>query len=100
MGEIQDRSLEHRGPSDGMIIHTRIRVLAAIKAHQAGEMPPGASNPECHHNARGGDFVASASLDWREAYARQLTDARNPAGVQRVFSGIRAPRDVASERGL
>ena len=47
MGPIQNRSIEHLGTSDGMIIQVRRRLLNAAKAHHYDNVtPPCVDNPE------------------------------------------------------
>ena len=37
-----------------------------------GDAPPGVDHPEVYHGARGGDFVASSSIGWLEAYSSEM----------------------------
>jgi phthalate 4,5-dioxygenase oxygenase subunit len=41
MGPIVDRTCEHLGVSDVAVIRMRRRMLDAVRAHQAGALPPG-----------------------------------------------------------
>jgi phenylpropionate dioxygenase-like ring-hydroxylating dioxygenase large terminal subunit len=84
MGEIVDRTREHPAVSDSMIVRTRRRLLQAALDLEEGKVPPGVDNPECVHAARSGDFIAPASLSWREAYQREVKAARNPTGLLRA----------------
>ena len=54
MGPIVDRSKEHLGVSDAMIIKLRRLLLQTVKAAQAGETPPGL-HPS-HYRVRPGRF--------------------------------------------
>ena len=76
MGGILDRSAEHLGTSDAMIIRTRqrlIRAAAAMRDH--GTIPPGADNPAVFRQRSGGIFLPegadwqSATSAYREAFA-------------------------------
>ena len=66
MGSIYDRSREHLGTTDQLIIRTRRRVLNAAKAlRQHGVTPPGVDNPEFYRQRSGG-IVLPRSVDWWE----------------------------------
>jgi hypothetical protein len=43
-------------------------------------VPPGVDDPETYLGARSGDFVASASLTWREAYVAEIRKSVSPTG--------------------
>jgi phthalate 4,5-dioxygenase oxygenase subunit len=82
MGEIVDRSLEHLAPSDRMIAITRKRLLtAAQELMNEKKVPATVDNPDICRGARGGAFVASAKLDWLDAYAENLQTAKSPLGL-------------------
>jgi phthalate 4,5-dioxygenase oxygenase subunit len=82
MGEIVDRSLEHLAPSDRMIAITRKRVIGAAQELQRdGKVPATVDDPDIYRGARGGSFIASAKLDWLEAYALNLRQAKSPLGL-------------------
>jgi phenylpropionate dioxygenase-like ring-hydroxylating dioxygenase large terminal subunit len=64
MGAIQDRTNEHLGTSDLMIIRTRRRVIDAAKALQdQGATPPGADDPSVYRVRGGGTFLPREA-DW------------------------------------
>jgi phthalate 4,5-dioxygenase len=85
MGPITDHENEHLTVSDLMIVRTRQRLLRAAKAlRDRGEVPPAVDDPEICLGARSGDFVAPASLTWREAYAAEVRKAISPTGRLRV----------------
>ena len=65
MGAIGDRTQEHLGTSDSMIIKSRRRVLNAARALQEGVTPPGVDNPEVY-SVRTGDVVLPNETDWLE----------------------------------
>lgn len=82
MGEIVDRSLEHLAPSDRMIAITRKRLLTAAQELLAEKkVPATVDNPDIYRGARGGAFIASAKLDWLDAYAEKLQTAESPLGL-------------------
>ena len=67
MGPIYDRSQEHLGTSDAMVIRTRRRVLNAARAlRDSGATPPGVDNPEVYRHRSGG-VVLPRAADWLEA---------------------------------
>jgi phthalate 4,5-dioxygenase len=67
MGPIVDRTSEHLGSSDAMVIRTRRRILAAARAlDEQSVTPPGANNPEVYRYRSGG-VILPRSADWLEA---------------------------------
>jgi phthalate 4,5-dioxygenase len=69
MGPIYDRTKEHLGSSDAMVIRVRRRLMAAARAlHDAGEVPPGVDDPEVYRQRSGGVFIDEGA-DWVEATA-------------------------------
>ena len=67
MGTIVDRSREHLGTTDAMIIQTRQRLLRAAKAlRERGSLPPGADQPEAYR-VRSCSAVLPDDVDWRVA---------------------------------
>jgi phthalate 4,5-dioxygenase len=66
MGAIYDRSREHLGVSDSMIIRTRRRLVEAARAMSRGEVPPGDDSPELYRQ-RSGEVILPRSADWWEA---------------------------------
>jgi len=67
MGPIYDRSQEHLGTSDAMVIRTRRRVLNAARAlRDSAATPPGVDNPEVYRHRSGG-VVLPRAADWLEA---------------------------------
>jgi len=64
MGTIYDRSHEHLGTSDSMIIRTRRRWLAVARAFaEQGILPPNVDNPAAYR-LRSGEVVLPRSADW------------------------------------
>ena len=67
MGPIYDRSQEHLGTSDAMVIRTRRRVINAARALQdSAATPPGVDSPEVYRHRSGGVILAR-DADWLEA---------------------------------
>jgi phenylpropionate dioxygenase-like ring-hydroxylating dioxygenase large terminal subunit len=66
MGSIYDRTREHLGTTDQLIIRTRRKLIACAKAlRDRGEVPPGVDNPEVYR-FRSGGVILPRSLDWWE----------------------------------
>ena len=69
MGTIYDRSHEHLGTSDSMVIRTRRRLINAARAFaEQGVMPPGVDNTEMYLTRSGGVILPN-EVDWLEATA-------------------------------
>jgi phthalate 4,5-dioxygenase oxygenase subunit len=67
MGEIMDRTNEHLGTSDSMIIRTRRKLIRAVKALQDENVtPPGVDNPELYRR-RSGSIILPREADWLQA---------------------------------
>ena len=67
MGPIYDRSHEHLGTTDALIIRTRRRVIAAAKAlRDHGIVPAGVDEPDIYAQRSGG-VILPRSVDWWEA---------------------------------
>jgi phthalate 4,5-dioxygenase len=74
MGLIYDRSQEHLGTTDAMVIRVRRRLIAAVQAHMKhGATPPGVEDPGAYRVRSGGVFLP-ADADWVEA-TRELRQA-------------------------
>ncbi|HEY4685683.1 MAG TPA: Rieske 2Fe-2S domain-containing protein [Dehalococcoidia bacterium] len=81
MGPIYNRSNEHLGTSDSMIIRARRRWIAAAKAlRDEGALPPGVDAPELYRQ-RSGEVVLPRSVDWWDG-TKQLRE-RFDAKVER-----------------
>ncbi len=64
MGDIYDRSHEHLGTTDALIIRTRRRMLAAARAlRDSRTLPPGAESPEVYAQ-RSGQVILRRTVDW------------------------------------
>src|SRR5439155_7269788 len=67
MGPIYDRSQEHLGTSDAMVIKARLKLIAAVKAHQSDEtLPPGVEEPALYR-MRSGGAILPAGIDGMRA---------------------------------
>jgi phenylpropionate dioxygenase-like ring-hydroxylating dioxygenase large terminal subunit len=66
MGPIVDRTQEHLGTSDAMIIRTRRRLIRAAIDLRAGMTPPAVDAPELYRQRSGG-VILPRSADWVEA---------------------------------
>jgi nitrite reductase/ring-hydroxylating ferredoxin subunit len=67
MGPIYDRSHEHLGTTDTLIIRVRRGMIAAAKAlREQGKVPPGVDNPEVYR-VRSGEVILPRNVDWFEA---------------------------------
>jgi len=67
MGWIYDRTGEHLGTSDAMIIRVRRRLLASARdLAEKGTVPPGVDNPEGYRLRSGGVFLKKGE-DWVQA---------------------------------
>ncbi|MEY4652460.1 MAG: hypothetical protein RI884_1041 [Pseudomonadota bacterium] len=88
MGPIQDRTREHLGTTDKVIMANRRMLLAAIDAVASGGRPPGVGDPALHAQMQGPDTVdgiapaGTWSTWWREQTATKREHApwTAPAG--------------------
>jgi hypothetical protein len=83
MGPIMDRSKEHLGTTDALIIRTRRKLIAAAKAlRERGVTPPGVDSPEVYRQRSGG-VILPRGVDWwsgtAELRARFSTNASREA---------------------
>jgi phthalate 4,5-dioxygenase oxygenase subunit len=67
MGPIYDRTREHLGTTDSLIIRARRRLLDSARAFaQSGMVPPGSLNPE-FYRVRSGQVCLPKNVNWVEA---------------------------------
>jgi hypothetical protein len=67
MGPIYDRTREHLGSADAMVIRVRRRLIAAVQAHMRhGVVPPGVDDPDVYR-VRSGGVLLPEGADWVEA---------------------------------
>ncbi|RZI95431.1 MAG: aromatic ring-hydroxylating dioxygenase subunit alpha, partial [Rubrivivax sp.] len=78
-GPIQDRTREHLGTSDKVIMANRRVLLAAIEAVAAGGNAPGVATPDTAANISGGpdtvDGIAPAG-EWATWWLKAVDDKR------------------------
>jgi len=73
MGALLDRTKEHLGVSDTMIVRTRQRLLSAVRAlADEGVVPPGVDNPGVYRT-RAGWLILPDGVDWWEG-SRELRE--------------------------
>ena len=79
MGTVYDRSHEHLGTSDAMVIRTRRRLINAAKAlRENGTLPPAVDSPELYHIRSGGTSLPR-SAEWLEATRQLREPSHTPA---------------------
>jgi phthalate 4,5-dioxygenase oxygenase subunit len=67
MGPIYDRTQEHLGTTDSLIIRARRRLIDTARAfEQSGKTPPGATNPQLYR-VRSGQVVLPEGVSWVDA---------------------------------
>jgi phenylpropionate dioxygenase-like ring-hydroxylating dioxygenase large terminal subunit len=67
MGRIYDRSSEHLGTSDAMIIRVRRRLLGAADALATNSVPPPAVDRPGAYLVRAGEVILPQDVDWLES---------------------------------
>ena len=85
MGPLYNRSQEHLGTSDEMVVRTRRRLLrAAVALRNQGVTPPGVDAPELYRQRSGG-VILSREADWQQATEelRQAYVEHSAEAVQR-----------------
>ena len=91
MGPIYDRTDEHLGTSDAMVIRTRKRLIDAAKAlRDKGTVPPGVDEPDVYQQRSGG-VVLPTGTNWVEA-TKELRKAgvKHPHLTRDVLGGLPA----------
>jgi hypothetical protein len=69
MGSVIDRTREHLGTTDAMVIATRRKLIKAAKLlRDEGIMPPASRNPVAYR-ARSCSAVLPSGANWMEAFA-------------------------------
>jgi hypothetical protein len=87
MGAIIDRTAEHLGSSDAMVIRARRRAISAAKAlRDRGEAPPGVDDPSVYR-CRSGGVILPRTANWVEA----TKDLRRASGDARPAAVFAAP---------
>ncbi|HLF72072.1 MAG TPA: Rieske 2Fe-2S domain-containing protein [Dehalococcoidia bacterium] len=86
MGPIYDRSHEHLGTTDSMIIRTRRRWIAAARAlENEGILPPAVDEPQLYRQ-RSGEVILPRSADWWEG-SRKLREQFAPEAEAALAGG-------------
>jgi len=81
MGAILDRTVEHLGTTDALIIRARRRLMAAARAlSEQGITPPGVDQPEVYRQRSGG-VVLPRDVDWWQSTA-ELRQRFSPTAVR------------------
>jgi phthalate 4,5-dioxygenase oxygenase subunit len=79
MGPIVDRTLEHLGSSDRMVMITRKAMLDAMRDYkEKGVLPRVLMEPELAKRATGGDMLVTKGVDWVDAYEEAMTKKYGP----------------------
>ncbi|MGH2366185.1 MAG: Rieske 2Fe-2S domain-containing protein [Chloroflexota bacterium] len=87
MGPIYDRSKEHLGTSDTMVIEVRRRLIRAARAlAELGEAPPGVDAPEAYAVRSGGIFLPKGA-DWFMATVELRKAFVDQADVDMAING-------------
>jgi hypothetical protein len=87
MGGIYNRSQEHLGTSDAMVIRTRRRLIAAaVSLRDDGLIPPGVDNPSIYETRSGG-AILPVTADWLEA-TKSLRQAFVQHEVERLVTPV------------
>jgi hypothetical protein len=74
MGPIFDRSSEHLGTTDALIIRTRRRMINAARAlEEQGIVPPGVDNPDVYRQRSGG-VLLPREVNWWDATAPKRSE--------------------------
>ena len=87
MGPIVDRTREHLGTSDAMVIRVRRRLAAAARAlEDEGTTPPGVDGPEAYRQRSGG-VILDEDADWIEATGELRRAYVTHPGLDRSVTG-------------
>jgi phthalate 4,5-dioxygenase len=88
MGAIVDRSAEHLGSADLMVIRVRRRILKALRAFQSdGTPPPGVDHPSLYRQRSGG-IILPAGSDWIEATRGLREGTERPSLNPQIAAGV------------
>ncbi len=88
MGPILDRSAEHLGTTDALIIRTRRKMIAAAKAlRDEGVIPPGVDKPEVYRQRSGG-VVLPRDVNWWDG-TRDLRERFSPEASRQATGTAR-----------
>jgi nitrite reductase/ring-hydroxylating ferredoxin subunit len=87
MGPIADRTREHLGTSDRMIMLTRRRLMrAALALKEQGAVPPGVEDGEVYRFTRAGYVVLPKGRDWLAEYNSRRAEwsGGDAAAIERI----------------
>ena len=95
MGGVYDRTREHLGTTDAMVIATRRKLIKAAKLlRDEGVMPPASQSPEAYRK-RSCSAILPSGLDWQEA----LGDWHFARTKDLPADAIRVPAAASQGRG-
>ncbi len=96
MGPIADRTREHLGTSDRMIMLTRRKLMrAALALAEQGTVPQGVDEPAAYRFARAGFALMPKDRDWLDEYNAHRAQWGAEAPVERLRGrGVRAAEKV------
>jgi phenylpropionate dioxygenase-like ring-hydroxylating dioxygenase large terminal subunit len=87
MGPVYDRTQEHLGTSDQMVIRTRKRLIDAARAlRDHGQVPPGVDAPDVYQ-VRSGGAILPRGANWLEATRELRRAGVTHAGLSRAVLG-------------
>lgn len=91
MGPVYDRTQEHLGSSDQMVIRTRKRLIDAARAlRDHGQVPPGVDDPDVYQ-VRSGGAILPRGANWLKATRELRRAGVTHAGLSRsVLGGLPA----------
>jgi hypothetical protein len=78
MGALLDRTIEHLGSADAMIIRVRRRLLETVRAWVEGTVPPGVDQPEAYRR-RGVQLTLPPGADWYQLTQEMVRQVVAPA---------------------
>jgi phthalate 4,5-dioxygenase len=87
MGPVYDRTREHLGSADLMVIRVRRRMLRALHAHAEGTPPPGVDEPKAYRQRSGG-VILPAGADWIESTRGLREGTEEPTLDPSISAGV------------
>jgi phthalate 4,5-dioxygenase len=87
MGPVYDRTREHLGSADLMVIRVRRRILRALRAQAEGTPPPGVDEPQAYRQRSGG-VVLPAGADWIESTRGLREGTEEPTLDPSISAGV------------
>jgi len=77
MGAVLDRTVEHLGAADAMIIRVRRRLLETVRAYAEGTPPPGVDQPEAYRR-RGVQLTLTPGANWYQLTEEMVHEVGTP----------------------